>query len=133
MKRFIRNIAVLIFPFLLMIVINEIVRPTINEKPYSKYGITAMNSVNYNPEKCTWICQNDTRFCKDNHVKYLKPYYKYTDKLYFGMIGMLKNTGEYGLANIIFLVVLVPGLIWVLIIKSWNIQDEINKLKNNHG
>lgn len=133
MKRLMRNIAILIFPFLIMIVINEIVRPSISEKPYSKDEITAMNSVDEISNKCTWVCQNDTRFCKENHVKYLKPYYKYTDPLYFGMIGMLKKPRDYALANIIFLVALVPLLIWFFIIKSLNTQDEINKLKNSHG
>ena len=133
MKRFFRNIIILIFPFLLMIVINEIVRPTIHEKPYSKYGKTTMNSVDEISNKCTWTCHNDTRYCKQNHVKYLKPYYKYTDTVYFRMIGMLKKTGNYGMANVVFLVFLVPFLIWFLIIKSLNIQDEINKLKNSHG
>ncbi len=45
------------------------------------------------------------------------------------MIGLLHKTGNYGLANIILLVILIPLLIWYFIIKSLNIQDEINKLK----
>ena len=129
MKRYIRNIAILIFPFLLMIIVNEVVRPTIMEKPYSKYEITAMNSIDKISDKCTWICHNNTRFCKENHVIFLKPYFKYTDTIYFGIISMFQKTGNYGLANIIFLVVLAPLLIWFFIIKSLNIQDEINKLK----
>ena len=133
MKRFARNSVMLIAPFLLMVIINEIVRPTIDQQPYSKYGITAMNSDHTISNKCTWNCQNDTGFCKANHVKYFKPYFKFSDALYFGMIGMLKKTGEYALANIILLVVLAPLMIWFFIIKSWNIQDEINKLKSSHG
>ena len=131
MKRLIRNIVILIFPFLLMIFINEIVRPTIQEEPYSKYGKATMNSVNKNPLECSWICQNETWYCKEYHVKYLKPYYEYTDPVYFGMIGMLKDAGDYALTNIIFLVFLVPGLIWFFVIKSWNIQDKINRIKNS--
>ena len=133
MKRFTRNMTILIFPFLLMIIVNEIVRPTINEKPYSKYGITAMNSDAKVLDNCTWICHNNTRFCKENHVKYLKPYYKITDKIYFGMISLLQKTGNYGLANIIFLVILAPLLIWFFIVKSLNIQDEINLYKRNNN
>ena len=49
--------------------------------------------------------------------------------LYFGTISLLAKTGNYGLANIIFLVILLPLLIWFFIIKSLNIQDEIRKLK----
>lgn len=130
MKRYIRNIAVLISPILLMIVVNEMVRPTIVEKPYSKNGISAINSIERNVEKCTWICHNNTSFFKKYHVKYLKPYYRYTDFLYFGIINFLHKTGNYVMANIIFLVIILPLSIWFFIIKSMNIQDEITKLKN---
>ena len=99
------------------------------EEPYSKSGITAMNSDATIPDKCTWICNHETGFCKELHVKYLTPYFKYTDPLYFGLINMLQSTKKYEAANIIFLVVLVPMLIWVFIIKSLNIQDEIKALK----
>ncbi len=111
-----------------MILINEIVEQIIKEKSYSNHGITAINSVERNTNKCTWICHNNTVFCKENHVKVLKPYFQYTDTIYFGAISLLQKTGNYGLANIIFLVVLIPVLIWFFIIKSMNIQDEINKL-----
>lgn len=129
MRKYIRNLAILISPFLFMIIVNEVVRPTIKEKPYSKYGITTINSVDKNTEKCTWICHNNTTYCKKHHVKYLKNFYAYTDPIYFGIISLLAKTGNYGLANIIFLVILLPLLIWLFIIKSLNIQDKINKLK----
>jgi len=131
MRKYIRNLAILISPFLLMIIVNEVVRPTIKEKPYSKYGITAINSADKITEKCSWICHNNTTYCKENHVKYLKNYYPYTDTIYFGIISLLAKTGNYGLANIIFLVILLPLLIWLFIIKSLNIQDKMNKLKKN--
>ena len=62
-------------------------------------------------------------------MKYLKNYFAYTDIIYFGIISLLANTGNYGLANIIFLVILLPLLMWFFIIKSLNIQDNINILK----
>jgi uncharacterized membrane protein len=129
MRKYIRNLVILISPFLLMIIVNEVVRPTIREKPYSNYGITAINSADKNTEKCTWICHNNTTYCRNHHVRYLKNHYAYTDTIYFGIIGLLAKTGNYGLANIIFLVILLPLLIWLFIIKSLNIQDKINKLK----
>jgi len=112
-----------------MTIVNEVVRPTIKEKPYSKYGITAINSVNKSTEKCTWICHNNTTYCKEEHVKYLKNYFAYTDTIYLGIITLLANTGNYDLANIIFLVILLPLLIWLFITKSLNIQDKINIVK----
>jgi hypothetical protein len=126
MKKHIRNLTILIFPFLFMIIVNESTRPTIKEKPYSKFGIAAIYSVDKNTEKCTWICHNNTTYCKEKHVKYLKNYFAYTDIIYFGIISLLANTGNYGLANIIFLVILLPLLMWFFIIKSLNIQDNIN-------
>lgn len=129
MRRFTRNITVLLSPFLLMIVVNEIVRPTIKEKPYSIYGVTTMNSLDKDSDKCSWACHNSTTICKQKHVKYLKPYFDYSDPVYFGIIGILHGIGYYSLANIIFLVILFPSMIWIFIIKSLNIQDRISKLK----
>jgi hypothetical protein len=113
-----------------MIIINEIVRPSIQETPYTTSGISAMNSAARVTDKCTWICHNDTNYCTNNHVKYLEPYTNYTNILYFGVIGMLQMTGIYGLANILILVILVPFLIWYFLIKSLNMQHQIKKLKN---
>lgn len=115
-----------------MVVVNEFMRDTIKEKPYSAHGITAINSADRTVEKCTWICHNNTSYCKKKHVKYLKPYFGLTDVLYFGVIDLLYSTGNYGLANIVFLVILMPLILWFLLIRSANIQDEITKLKKEN-
>src|SRR6478735_4046058 len=117
MKRFVRNILILLSPFVLMALINEVVRTKIKEKPYTAHDITAINSAEYLPEKCTWACHNNTAYCKAHHVKYLKPFYGVTDVLYFGEIAALASTGNYGAANIIFLVLLFPITILYFIIK----------------
>lgn len=127
MKKFIRNLSILFFPFVLMALINETIRPKIKEKPYKVNGITAINSANYLPRKCTWVCHNKTIYCKTHHVKYLKPFYAKTDVFYFGVITALASTGNYAAANIIFLVFLFPIAILYFIIKSFNIEDEIRK------
>ena len=128
MKRIVRNIFVLLSPFVFMTLINEVVRIKIKEKPYKSHGIKAINSAEYLTEKCTCACHNNTAYCKINHVKYLKPFYVYTDILYFGAIGALESTGNYVAANIIFLVFLFPITILYFIIKSLNIKEEIRKL-----
>ena len=128
MKRFLRNALILSLPFLLMALINEAVRAKIKENPYTAHGISAVNSAEYLPKKCTWICHNNTTYCKAHHVKYLKPFYAITDLFYFGVIGILASTGNYGAANIIFLVFLFPLTIMYFIIKSIDIQIEIQKL-----
>ncbi len=129
MKRNIRNLAVLVFPFLIMIILNETVRQRTTNDPYSKHGVSAINSVDRNADRCTWICHNDTGFCKNNHVIYLKPYFNFTDPIYYGAISLLRKTGNYGLANIFFLVILVPLFLWFFLVKSLNLQDEISTLK----
>ncbi len=127
-----RNLALLLFPILIMVVTNEVIRPTIKDKPYSIQGITAINSAGYYPDKCSWACHNNTGYCKTNHVKYLKPYYGYTDVFYFGVISALQATGNYGAANILLLVLLFPLTIWLFVVKSLNIQDKINRIKNKN-
>ena len=128
MKKILRNALILLSPFLIMALINESVRPKIKGKPHTANGITAVNSAEYLPKKCTWICHNNTKYCKAHHVKYLKPFYPITDVFYFGVIGILASTGDYGAANIIFLVFLFPLTILYFIIKSIDIQKEIKKL-----
>jgi hypothetical protein len=113
----------------MMIVVNEMERLRATNELYLSHGIVAINSVEKNADKCTWICHNDTSFCKANHVTYLKSYFKFTDPVYFGAITLLQKTGNYGLANIIILVILVPLLLWFFLVKSFNIQDEISTLK----
>ena len=129
MKKYIRNILLLIFPFLLMVGVNEIVRPVIKKKPYASHGITAINSADKIQDKCTWICHNQTSYCKKYHVKFARDFFPVTDKIYFGVISLLRSTGNYGMANIIFLVVLIPFTMWFLLIQSIIIQEKINDIK----
>ncbi|MFN8438260.1 MAG: hypothetical protein U0V72_11585 [Cytophagales bacterium] len=131
MIKFLRYTLILTAPFLIMVIINEAVRSIIKEKPYKVHGVTAINSAEYLPNKCTWICHNNTTYCKSHHVKYLKPYYSITDLYYFGAIDILASTGNYGAANIIFLVFIFPLTILYFIIKSIDIQEDIQKLPNH--
>ena len=114
--------------------INEFVRLNTNEKGYTKgkwgliQNITAINTADKLKEKCTWICHNDTKYCKNNHVKLAKPYFNKIDPIYFGIINSLKSTGYYGLANIIFLVIILPLIIYILLVKSISLEFKIRKL-----
>lgn len=114
-----------------MVIVNESIRFTIVERPFSKYGITAMNSNLQSQEKCSWNCHNHTAYCKQFHVKFMKPYFTIIDPIYFGIIKILGATGNYGLANIIFLVILWPFFMLILLIKSINLQQKIKELKNH--
>ncbi len=129
MKKVLRNVFIFISPFLIMISVNELSRTGIREKPYTKSGIVAINTAIQTKDRCSWNCHNNTTYCKENHVKLMKPFFKFVDPIYFGMIKLLFATGNYGLANIIFLVVLWPLLMFFLLIKSIQIQQKINLLK----
>ena len=61
----------------MMVIVNELVRPTLKGKPYHSHGVTAMNSAKANLDECSWICHNNTGYCKENHVKVLKDYFDY--------------------------------------------------------
>jgi hypothetical protein len=129
-----RNILLLIIPFLLIIIINEVSRPNIQGKPYKIFA-TAMNSVAKDMTRCTWMCHNEyeSDYCKNYHVKYLKNYFSYTDDIYNGIINLLKggtnSTYFYQITNVVFLVFLIPLIIWYLLTKSLSMQDQIRKLK----
>jgi len=128
MKVFTRNILILISPFFFMFLINETLRIKVRESPYILNGINTINSSEFLQDKCTWACHNKTEYCKIHHVKYLKDFFKISDLFYFGVIASLRSTGNYGAANIIFLVFLFPITILYFIIKSINLQNEIRKL-----
>ena len=127
--RLLRNTILLLLPYLIMILVNETVRPNIKEKPYTALVITAINSNVRTPDKCTWAAHSDTSYCKEHHVKFLKPYYQITDGVYFGIIGLLHSTGNYGAANIILLVILFPLIMWFSLVKIFDYNIAIRKLK----
>ena len=131
MKLLFRNTIILMAPFVLLIIVNEISRATIKERPYHKYGFSTINSSEKISYKCTWNCHNNTSFCKEYHVKLLKNSFSKTDQLYYGEIKLLRSFGNYGLANIAILVIVIPFLIFHFILKGFNIRNKIQKIKQN--
>ena len=130
MKKGIRNTIILLSPFLLMVTINELTRISHakNNGIYKK--IETINSSEKRKNKCTWACHKNTNFCKENHVKKSKTLFKIIDPIYFGIIQLLKSTGNYILANIIFLVILFPSFIYFLLLKNIDLRTKINSIKN---
>ena len=130
MKKQILYWSILILPFLGMIMINELVRLKTNEEGYTIHGVTAINTKKKLKHKCTLICHYETtNYCKKNHVKLPKPYVDKIDKIYFKIISSLKSTGNYRLANIIFLVIILPLIMYILLVKSISLEFKIRKLK----
>ena len=124
-------LSILLLPYLIMVVVNEWYRPRVEEQPLVFLGVEAINSEKYLKDKCTWACHHSTsKHCKVHHVQAAKPYVQYIDPIYFGIIDALHSTGNYGLANIVFLVVGIPLLIYFFLIKSIELQFKIKRIKN---
>jgi len=131
MKPLLRNALILISPFLLMILVNESMRPFINSKSYSYKETHCINSGELNKNFCSWACHhNTTNHCFPKHTKILKT--AGVDSSYLGIIKALQS-GGYELMNIIFLVMLIPFCIWFFTIKALNIQDKINNFKKEQN
>jgi hypothetical protein len=129
--RALRNIIILFLPYMIIILVNELVRSTIKENRHIIYGIKAINSNERIKEKCTWIAHETTAYCKKNHVKFLNQSIKITDKLYFGIINILHSTGSYRYANIFILVLIFPLIIWFSLVKTMNYSIELLKVKKD--
>jgi hypothetical protein len=123
-----RRIIIVLLPFAVMVLFNEWQREQEPKDVYKYFDVKAMNSGVRDPEKCTWACHNRTLYCKEHHIRYLTDYMKYTDVPYFTMIAGLKGTGDYRMANIILLVVFIPGLILFFFIRTLELRDKIRQI-----
>jgi hypothetical protein len=125
-----RNLLLLLLPFLLMVSINEIQRPLLAKKKNT--GSIAMNSREADPEKCSWKCHNDTRYCKKYHVKLLKPVLGISDLFYNSCLVLLgAGMGFYQFMNIAILVIGAPFFIWFFLTRALNTGDRLHQLQNS--
>ena len=104
MKKLYINTLILFSPFLLMVMVNEVVRPTLVEAPfqYTKSfdlsGLTrkvvgsAMNPGKMKKEECTWYCHNKDSFCVNFHKKI--SFHQYIDDLYNSVYTQLLTLPE---------------------------------------
>ena len=124
-----RSFYIFIFLFIIMILVNESYRNKIVEKRNVNYGLKTINSRIANKNKCSWECYYNTSYCKQNHVKFLSPYFDYIDPVYYGTIRQLNRGAGYVVSNIIYLVILWPFLILSLFYKNISFRNQIIKLK----
>jgi hypothetical protein len=110
---------------IVMIIINEYSRSHQNKKAYKYKGINAILSGEKSQSQCSWVCHNNTLYCKKYHTHHIVDQNQ-TDLLYFGIINLLKGTGNYGLANVLILVIIVPFFSMAIFIKGVQL-----KFKNN--
>jgi hypothetical protein len=66
---------------------------------------------------------------QQHHVVYLDSWFQVVDPIYFGIIRALKSTGNYGAANLVVFVILLPLLMFWWLVRSLNMQAEISRLK----
>jgi hypothetical protein len=130
-NRILLNTGIMLFPFVIMIIINEGYRINKTNDNGIYKGLSTLNITDARKEKCTWKCHNNTQFCKTHHVTYLKNNLRLTDPIYYGIIRALKLGNAYALMNVVILVVLIPLSILIFIIKSINIQKQIIILTRN--
>ena len=133
MNRKLRNILLLISPFLVMIIVNESVRLTHDLSGGHAYGVETMNSAVKSPTECSWNCYYNTTYCKQYHTKHLNNYSQYIDGFYYWQVKFLHGFGNYAVANIVFMVILWPGLMYFLLITFLNQRARIKKLKKQKG
>ena len=127
-----RNILILISPFLVMIIVNESMRLTHNMDGGHAYGVETMNSTIQSSTDCSWSCYYNTTYCKKHHVKHMNNYFQYIDGFYFWQIKFLHGFGNYTVANIVFMVILWPALMYFLLITFLNQRTRIKKLKRQN-
>lgn len=131
MNKHLRNFIILIFPFALVVLVNEYPRPNQKIEPFRIGEVVAMNSNSQMKEKCSWACHHNTNFCKENHVKHAKPYFEQIDPFYFGIIDSMDATGSYQLANVLFLAFLWPLMLFFLVVKTIALHLKIKKNKKS--
>ena len=124
-----RNTIIFLVPWLFVIIINELSQHLLKPTPPINNEVAEVNSSKADPEKCSWQCHDHTIYCLEHHVKSPTNLINSIKPFYFGLIHALQATGNYGLANIFFLVILWPFFMLLLFIKILNIQKRIN-LKN---
>ena len=84
-----------------MIMVNESMKGNLNGINHIIYVAPTINYGEYDISKYKWACHNaTTNHCKIHHASSISPYFKWIDPIYFGMIGGLHKTGNYGLANV---------------------------------
>ena len=123
MDRRLRNIILFLFPFMLMVVVNQFIKPSKDPIPDDGKWNTTEPLI----DRCSWACHNQTMYCIEHHVKMNTLLLKITKPFYFGEITLLQMIGNYSFANILILVTLVPLYIWYFLIRIIDTLQEIRE------
>ncbi len=131
MKKALFYIAPLILPFLVMIIINENYSPTVANTTHKYIGVKTQNSNILDRKLCSWACHN-TMICQVQHTSKWPDFIeKPMGAIYVGIIRSLRSTGDYSGANVLFLVILWPLIMYVMLIWIMRNSLRIRTLKAN--
>jgi hypothetical protein len=108
----------LVFPFLIVVAVNESQRGKNSQKPNFEANVPTLNGAEKDPLHCNWYCHKDTDYCIKTHNKLIKgDFLIFTNRIYFTIINFLSSAkGAYKSMNIFILVVGAPLLMWFLAI-----------------
>lgn len=125
-------IFLLVFPFLIIVMVNESQRKYLIHPPNFEKNTPTLNGTGKDPLHCNWYCHKDTDYCINTHNKVIKgSFLTFTNKIYFGIIAFLSSVkGGYKAMNIFILVIGIPLLIWYLTIAIIEKIIFIYRLKN---
>lgn len=130
MRKLILYILFSLLPILIIVSVNETSRVNRTEVDAKVKDGVAINTDTKMLNKCTWACYYDTKsHCKGTHTVLAKPYFKYIDPIYFGIIKSMSFGGNYQVMNVIFLVILIPLLILTLMVRAIEMGYKIKALK----
>ena len=126
-KRIVFYLFLLISPFLLLVVVNEATKTEANTVHVFGEKVSALNTEDSLPNKCTWHCHTNGCSHRDQNVISLGP----IDTLRSMIIESLgvSNGDTYQTNNVLFLVILWPLLMFGLVVA--NIELFIRNRKKN--
>ena len=122
MNTLLKSILLLSVPFFIVILVNEFQRTKVKPQDFKIYGVSTMNTAKNDKNTCTWACHNSTKHCKMNHANFAS---EYSDPLYFGIINILQDSGDYGMANVLLLVFAWPFLMCYLFIRILQMRKQL--------
>ncbi|NDC76806.1 MAG: hypothetical protein EBZ67_02860 [Chitinophagia bacterium] len=128
MKTFVWIALVYVGLFCIVLAVNESTRDNISTHSFTYEHQHTIHPRKANKLFCTWECYFNTCWCKDNHVGIDKKWLAYTDIPYYTIIDVLDSMGSYTLANIIFLVIIIPSAILWMLVRSVVMEGTIRKL-----
>lgn len=126
-KRLLFYLLLLISPFLLMVVVNEANKTEANTIHVFGEKVSALNTEDSLPSKCTWHCHTKGCSHRNQNVISLGP----IDTLRSMIIDSLgvSNGNTYQTNNVLFLVILWPLLMFGLVVA--NVELFIRNRKKN--